>query len=75
MTKKIIGAREDKKGNIKEVQFEGNKTFTKIEKAIDMAKAGKIENVNVSTSKNGTKYIRKNPNGSKADNVDTLAKK
>lgn len=75
MTKKIVDAKEDKKGNIKSVKFKGNKTFTKVEKAIDMAKAGKIEDVNVSTTKNGKEYIRKNPNDSTDDNLDTLAKK
>jgi hypothetical protein len=75
MGKKIVDARSDENGNIEAVKFKGNKNFTNVEKAIDMAKEGKIDDVNVSKSKSGTEYLRKNPNSSKKDNLDTLAEK
>lgn len=75
MGKKIIDAREDKNGNIGAIRFEGNTNFTKLDKAIEMTKAKRVDGANVSTSKNGNEYIRTNPNGSVKDNLDTLAKK
>ncbi len=73
--KKIVDARENEAGVIEAVKFKGNKNFTNIEKAIEMAKEEKIEDVNISISKNGKEYLRKNPNDSKEDNLDTLAEK
>lgn len=73
--KKIVDAKENEDGIINAVKFDGNKNFTNIEKAIEMAKDDKIEDVNVSKSKSGKEYIRKNPNKSKEDNLDTLAEK
>jgi hypothetical protein len=43
-----------------------------INDAIMLAKEGKIEGVNVSKARSGKEYLRSNPDGSEANNLDNL---
>jgi hypothetical protein len=70
--KKIVEVKKDKVGNIEEVRFEGNKTFTPKEKAIDMAEKGKIAGVHAVQPNEGEKYLRSNPDGDKDNNLGEL---
>ncbi|GHA63497.1 DUF3892 domain-containing protein [Photobacterium aphoticum] len=74
MTKQIIAARKNSKGNITKVRFKGNSTFTSLETAIKMAKRGQIENTHSVKAKNKSPHIRTNPDKSKTNNLDELAK-
>ena len=65
MKKKVIDAKADKDGNITSVLLEGNRNYTSLEKAIQMTKDGKLEGVNVSKTKEGREYLRKNKNNKK----------
>lgn len=73
MTKKIIDARNDTKGNVKAVLLQGNSTFTPKDRAIRMADAGQIENAHVVRRANAAPHLRTNPDGNKRNNLDTLA--
>ena len=74
MTKKkqIVDAKNDSDGNITAVKLEGNKTFTPINKAIEMAKNGKVDAI-VVKPKGGNPYLRSKPDGKKKNNLDYLA--
>jgi len=48
--KKIIEIKRNNDGVVKEVRLDGNKTFTKLNTVLNMAKNNEIENVHVSTS-------------------------
>jgi hypothetical protein len=71
--KKIVDARQDKGGTISHVQFAGNQSFTPVEKAIGMAEQGKIENAHTVTRKDGSQFLRSNPNRKSGDNLDEMA--
>ncbi|MCX8905891.1 DUF3892 domain-containing protein [Vibrio parahaemolyticus] len=51
MTKKIIDAKQDSKGNITQVRFEGNSGFTSLDTAMRMADRGQIENAHTVRAK------------------------
>jgi hypothetical protein len=71
--KKIVDARSDSSGRTTSVRFEGNATFTKIEVAIQMAQRGQVAGAHVVTPKNGKPYLRTNPDGKVANNLDELS--
>lgn len=71
--KKIVDARADAKGNIEAVRFEGNVNFTSQKKAVEMAKAGKIDNAHAVQPKTGPAHLRSNPDGKKGNNLDDMA--
>jgi hypothetical protein len=71
--KKVVNAREDESGNISHVQFAGNQKFTSVETAIGMAEQNKIENAHAVTRKDGTQFLRSNPNNKSRDNLDEMA--
>lgn len=73
MTKKIIDAVNDSKGNVKAVLLQGNSTFTPKDRAIRMADRGQIENAHVVRRANATPHLRTNPDGSARNNLDTMA--
>ena len=74
MKRKVIDAREDEKGNITQVKIQGNQNFTPVETAIDMAKRGELANAHAVTKRNGSEYLRTNPDGKIGDNLDEMAK-
>jgi len=73
MKKKIVDAQQDPGGNISAVKFEGNKNFTPVKKAIEMAEMDKIINVHAVHKKDGDKYLRSNPDNKKRNNLDDMA--
>ena len=73
MTKKVVDARADEKGNIKSVLFDGNSRFTPIEAAINMADRGEIENAHAVHPKVRDPYLRSNPDSKKGNNLDEMA--
>ena len=72
--RKVVDAREDERGNITQVKIEGNQNFTPVEKAIDMAKQGHLANAHAVTKKDGSEYLRTNPDGRTKNNLDEMAK-
>ena len=73
MTKKVIDAKNDSKGNIAAVLLSGNKSYTPLDAAIRMADRGQIQHVH-SVRREGAKvHIRTNADGSARNNLDTLA--
>lgn len=73
MSKKIVDAKNDSKGNVKEVLLAGNKTFTPLETAIRMADRGQIANAHVVRRENAATHLRTNPDGSRQNNLDEMA--
>lgn len=75
MKRKVIDARQDKKGNITQVKIQGNQNFTSVETAIEMAKRGELDNAHTVAKKDGSDYLRTNPDGKTGNNLDEMAKK
>jgi hypothetical protein len=73
MPKKIIDAKADSKGNITDVRFGGNATFTPVETAIRMAKRGEVVNAHAVRKPDGDYYLRSNPDERTGNNLDALA--
>lgn len=71
--KKIIDAINDSQGNVKAVLLSGNSTFTPKDRAIRMADRGEIKNAHVVRRQNAEPHLRSNPDGSKRNNLDTMA--
>ncbi|EGQ9186083.1 hypothetical protein BBM40_22580 [Vibrio parahaemolyticus] len=74
MTKKIIDAKQDSKGNITQVRFEGNSGFTSLDTAMRMADRGQIENAHTVRAKDKKPHLRTNPDRTKGNNLDEMAK-
>lgn len=74
MARKITDAKRGSDGNIDKVKLEGNKTYTSVTKAVEMAEKGLIDAVPV-TKSDGSQHIRSPSNGSTKDNLGTLADK
>jgi hypothetical protein len=74
MARVIDDARADKDGVITHVRFKGNERFTSVDRAIPMAERGEIKNVHVVHPTSGKPYLRTNPDGSNANNLDELAR-
>lgn len=73
MGKRIVDAKENKKANIVAVRFKGNSTFTDIETAKEMADRGEIENAHTVHRRDGSSYLRTNPDNKKGNNLDDMA--
>ena len=74
MTKKIIDAKQDSKGNITQVRFEGNSSFTSLDVAMRMAERGQIENAHTVRPKDKKPHLRTNPDSRRGNNLDEMAK-
>lgn len=68
---KIMRMRQDENEEITNVLLDNGRSLT-LEQAIQEAKEGKIEGVNVAVSKNGREYLRANPNNNKENNLENL---
>lgn len=68
---KISKVRKNKDGDITEVMLQDGNVYS-IEDAITMARANKLEGVNVGKAKNGRAFLRSNPNDQENDNLDNL---
>ena len=74
MTKKrIVDARADSEGDITHVKFRGNTNFTPVDTAMRMADRGEIANAHTVRRENAKPHLRTNPDGSKGNNLDTMA--
>ena len=73
--KEIAEVIEDSTGRNVLFRFEGNTTFTDVGTVVRLAEDHKIKGVHVSTSKNGLRFIKTNPDNDPANNLDALAKK
>jgi hypothetical protein len=71
--RKILDAKADVKGNITHVKLQGNSNFTPIATAVGMADKGAIAGAHAVHPVGGKPHLRSNPNGRKADNLDTMA--
>ncbi len=71
--RKVVDARQDKKGNISHVQLEGNKNYTPVETAINMAKRGELANAHAVSRRDGKEYLRTNPDTRASNNLDEMA--
>lgn len=69
--KKIVKIRTDNNGKIEEVMFE-DKNVVSVSEAITMAYNGEIDDVSVGKAKDGTEFIRSNPNNCEDDNLKSL---
>ncbi|MEZ9588791.1 DUF3892 domain-containing protein [Vibrio cyclitrophicus] len=74
MTKKIIDAKQDSRGNITQVRFDGNSGFTPLETAMRMAERGQIENAHTVHARDKKPHLRTNPDRKKGNNLDEMAK-
>lgn len=68
---KIIKVRKNNDGDITNILTNDGNIYS-IEEAITMAKDHNLDGVNVGKSRNGTEYLRSNPNGEEQDNLDNL---
>lgn len=68
---KITKVRKNSSGDITDVMLEDGTVYA-INDAIMMAKEGLLEGVNVGKSRDGSQFLRSNPNSSKEDNLDNL---
>lgn len=73
MPKKIVDAKADGAGNITNVRFARNSTFTPVDTAIRMADRGQITNAHVVRPQSGDAYLRSNPDDKEKNNLDYLA--
>ena len=48
-SRKVVDAKQDNQGNISHVKLNGNKNWTPVDKAIDMAEQGKLGSVDIWT--------------------------
>lgn len=73
MSKRVVDARNDQKGNISHVKLSGNKSWTDIDTAIRMVGRGQIDDVHVVRPVHAKVHIRTNPDGRERNNLDYLA--
>jgi hypothetical protein len=73
--RKVVDAHADKRGIIKSVKIQGNKSFTPLKVAIKLAERNELSNVIAVHPKNGNTYLRSKPDSNKNNNLDDLAKK
>ena len=71
--KRVVGAKKNKKGNIVAVRLEGNSTFTDVETAKKMADRREITNAHTAHRRDGSSYLRTNPDDKKGNNLDDMA--
>ncbi|MEX0732782.1 MAG: DUF3892 domain-containing protein [Aquisalimonadaceae bacterium] len=69
----VVDARADSDGNITHVKLNDNQKWTSVEKAMDMADKGKIDNAHTIRSKGAKEFFRTNPDGSRRNNLDEMA--
>lgn len=69
----VVDARADKVGNISHVLFKGNERFTRVDKAVALAKKGEVGNAHAVCPKQKKSHLRMNPNSLLKDNLDEMA--
>ena len=71
--RRVVDARADSEGDIEQVRLDGNSNFTSVEKAMEMADRGELENVHTVRRRNAKPHLRTNPNQTEKDNLDYWA--
>ncbi len=71
--RKVVDARADAEGDITQVKLDGNSRFTPINKAIEMADRGELENAHSVRRANAKTHLRTNPDGKASNNLDDMA--
>ena len=71
--RRVVDARADAEGDITHVRLEGNTNFTSVEKAMQMADRGDLENAHTVRRRNAKQHLRTNPDGKKSNNLDDWA--
>lgn len=74
MPKRVKDAQLGPDGTVVNVTLTGNNNPTPIDTAVRMAGQGQIEGVHVVTKKDGSKYLRSDPDRTKKNNLLELAK-
>jgi len=72
-SRKIVDARADSEGDITQVKLEGNKNFTSVEKAMELADRGELANAHSVRRANAKPHLRTNPDGKRSNNLDDMA--
>lgn len=67
----IVKVRKNEDGDITNVMMQDGTVFP-IDEAITMTRDKKIQGVNVGKSKNGTEFLRADPDGDVSNNLDQL---
>jgi len=67
---KIEKVKKNAAGDITDVMINGN--IYSVDEAIMLARDKKIEGVNVAKARSGREYLRSNPDGNEANNLDNL---
>lgn len=73
MTRKVVDARADSKGNITHVRIEGNQNMTPLETAMRMADRGELANVHSVRREGAKPHLRTNPDRKGNNNLDYWA--
>lgn len=68
---RIAKVKKDGNGDITNVMLQDGSVYP-LDEAIRLTAKGSIEGVNVGRSKNGTEYLRSNPDGDVSNNLDQL---
>ena len=71
--RQVVDARADSDGDITQVRLDGNSNFTSVEKAMEMADRGELENAHTVRRHNAKPHLRTNPDGAKRNNLDYWA--
>ncbi len=71
--RKVVDARADAEGDITHVRLDGNTNFTSVEKAMEIADRGGLENAHTVRRGNAKPHLRTNPDGKKSNNLDDWA--
>lgn len=71
--RKVVDARADREGDITHVKLDGNKNFTPLKKAMELADRGEISNAHSVRRSNAKPHMRSNPDGKKSNNLDDMA--
>jgi hypothetical protein len=72
-TRKVVDARADEKGNITQVRLSGAERFIPVEQAIGVADREGLANAHAVHPKGADPYLRTNPDGKQANNLDEMA--
>jgi hypothetical protein len=68
---KITQVRKNDDGDITEIMLNDGSIYP-LEQAINLARDNKLEGVNVGQSRNGTPFLRSNPDNDPNNNLDQL---
>jgi hypothetical protein len=71
--RRVVDARADSDGDIKQVKLDGSSHFIPVKQAIRMADRGELSNAHAVHPRSRNPYLRTNPDGRKGNNLDEMA--